>query len=1050
MQEALQVPSIKENPPPGQKEYNGYPHPEPTRPQGAVRYSEVNVIGLMQELEANVQGEVRFDAGSRALYATDGSNYRQVPIGVVLPKCIKDVEATVAAARRYGAPILSRGGGTSLAGQTCNVAVLMDFTKYMHGVLEIDAAKKLGRVQPGCVLDDLRKAAEKHQITFGPDPATHNRCTLGGMCGNDSCGSHSLLAENAGLGARTADNIEELEILLYDGTRMRVGKTSEEELEEIIKSGGQRGQIYAALKNLRDKYADEIRNRFPKIPRRVSGYNLDSLLPENGFNVAAALVGTESTCVTILEIVTKLVSNPKTRSLVVLGYPEVFQAADHVMDILAHKPIGLEGLDKRFIADLRKKDLELADISLFPEGNGYLLVEFGGDSKEESDAAARAMMEDLKTKGDAPNMKMFDKKSDEEHIWGVRESGLGATAHIPGMKENWEGWEDSAVAPEKMGKYLRDVYKLLDKYDYYSCMYGHFGDGCLHMRIDFDLKTTPGIETFRKFIKEAAELVVNYGGSLSGEHGDGQSKAEFLPMMFGDKLMEAFSEFKAIWDPTSKMNPGKIIRPYRIDENLRYGADYHPPQLLTHFKFPQQENSFSKATELCVGVGECRREEGGTMCPSYMVTREEKDSTRGRARLLFEMLQGEVLKDGWKNEDVKDALDLCLACKGCKGDCPVNVDMATYKSEFLSHYYEGRARPRYAYVFGLIGWMTRQLFRVPLLPRLANFMTQTPGISNIFKKIAGVAPQRRMPAFAAESFIHWFNRREPKNQDKPPVILWPDTFNTYFHPTTAQSAVEVLEAAGFQVQVPQQLMCCGRPLYDYGFLDIAESWLKNILKTMSSQIEAGLPFIVLEPSCAAVFREELTNLFPTDLDAKRLCSQTYLLDEFLNKKVPDFKPPHLDREVLVHGHCHHKAIMKMSDEEAMLGKMGIEYHEADSGCCGMAGAFGFEEGEHYDVAIKCGERVLLPEVRKASREDLIVADGFSCREQITQTTDRQALHPAQVLQMALRGDDEKREYPENKYMPTAPTEIDWGAGAIIGGIGVAAAGALCWVIKKYW
>jgi FAD/FMN-containing dehydrogenase/Fe-S oxidoreductase len=955
----------------------------------------VDAAALARELSGRIRGEVRFDDGSRALYATDGSNYRQVPIGVVVPRDERDVIATVSTCRAHGAPILSRGCGTSLAGQCCNVAVVIDFTKYMHDLLEIDSDRKLARVHPGIVCQDLRSAAERYHLTFGPDPATHRWCTIGGMCGNNSCGVHSQMA------GRTADNIHELDVLLYDGTRMRVGKTSDDELASIIRAGGRRGEIYGKLKALRDKYADLIRKRYPKIPRRVSGYNLDELLPENGFHVARSLVGSEGTCVVILEAVTNLVHSPPGRTLVVFGYPDVFTAGDHVTEIGKHKfVVGLEALGRRFITDLQKKHLQLEHIKLFPKGGGYLLVEVAGETDEESADNARRLMDEIKRQPNAPDMKLFTEKAEEEQVWHVRESGLGATAHVPGEEENWEGWEDSAVPPEKVGDYLRDLKKLFDRYGYVGCLYGHFGQGCIHTRINFGLKTADGVKKFRDFITEASDLVVSYGGSLSGEHGDGQSRAEMLPKMFGPELVRAFEEFKAIWDPDWKMNPGKVVRPYRIDENLRYGPHYNPPQPETHFKFAG-DGGFARAMERCVGVGKCRREEGGTMCPSYMVTREETHTTRGRARLLFEMLQGDVLHEGWRSDAVHDALDLCLACKGCKGDCPVHVDMATYKAEFLSHYYERRLRPRHAYAFG---WVHLWARLAGIAPTLANVVSQTPIVRDVFKWVIGMSPKRRVPAFAPESFKSWFARRRPRNATGSPVVLWPDTFNNYFHADTAKAATEVLEDAGFRVIVPQQDMCCGRPLYDYGFLGMAERWLRQILDTMAPEIEAGVPFVVLEPSCGAVFRDELMNLLPDEVNAQRLSKQTFLLSEFLSKHTPHYELPKLTRKALVHGHCHHRAIMSLDAEDDVLHKLGVNYDVVDSGCCGMAGAFGFERGEHYDVSIKCGERVLLPAVREAARDEVIIANGFSCREQIAQTTDREALHLAQVIQLAKQAD----------------------------------------------
>ncbi|MDQ6912261.1 MAG: FAD-binding protein [Verrucomicrobiota bacterium] len=957
---------------------------------------------LAEELRSNIRGEVRFDDGSRALYATDGSNYREVPIGVVIPRDVEDITQTILTANRHGAPILSRGCGTSLAGQCCNVAVVMDMSKYFNQLIEIDPQKKLARARPGIVLDRVREAAEKHGLTFGPDPATHSHCTIGGMIGNNSCGVHSVMAQFAGTGARTSDNLHELEIFTYDGARMRVGQTSEEELESIIRNGGPRAEIYRKLRALRDKYAPLIRERYPKIPRRVSGYNLDDLLPEKGFHVARALAGSEGTCVTILEAVLELIPNPKARSLLVLGYPDVFQAGDHCPEIMKHKPIGLEGMDDELVGFMKKHHLHLDDLKLLPEGKGWLLVEFGGDSKEEANDKARELMSALQKDERAPSMHLYDDPHEEAKLWEVRESGLGATAFVPGLRDTWPGWEDSAVPPEKIGDYLRDLKKLFGRYDYDTSVYGHFGQGLIHCRIPFDLVTHNGVEKFRAFLNDAADLVVSYGGTLSGEHGDGQARAALLPKMYGEELVQAFREFKSIWDPQWKMNPGKVVDPNSPTAELRLGQEYNPREPETYFQFPDDHGSFARATLRCVSVGKCRRESGGTMCPSYMVTREEKDATRGRAHLLFEMLRGEVIgKNGWRDESVKDALDLCLACKGCKGDCPVNVDMATYKAEFLAHYYKRRLRPIHAYAFGLIHISARF---ASLMPGVVNFFTQAPISSDVMKWVIGIAPKRRIPRFADHTFKSWFEKRARQNEDKPPVILWPDTFNNYFHPRTAQAATEVLEAAGFRVIVPMSDFCCGRPLYDFGMLDTAKRWLRQILVGMREEIRADIPVVGLEPSCLAVFRDELVNLFPHDEDAQRLSKNSFLLSEFLEKRAQDFKVPKLARKALVHGHCHHKSLMRMRDETALLDKMGVDYEMPDTGCCGMAGAFGFEK-EHYDISIKCGERVLLPAVRNAAEDTLLIADGFSCREQVRQTTDRMPLHLAEVICMGLHQGD---------------------------------------------
>src|SRR5581483_4272193 len=577
----------------------------------AAKSPVVDAAGLRAELLKEIEGEVRFDQGSRALYATDGSSYRQVPIGVVIPRGVDDVVAAIAIAREHGAPILCRGGGTSLAGQCCNFALILDFSKYMAGILELNAAQRIARVQPGVILDHLRAAAERHQLTFGPDPATHDRCTLGGMIGNNSCGVHSVMA------GKTDENIESLEIVTYDGERMRVGETSDSELEQIIRAGGRRGEIYSGLKTIREKYAELVRSRYPNIPRRVSGYNLNYLLPENGFNVARVLVGSEGTCVTVLEATCRLVESPQQRVLLAIAYADIYQCADRVPEVMAYRPIGLEGVDDLLVEYTRRKGINSEGLALLPPGGGWLLAEFGANSAGEAEAQARALMDALRREPSPPEMRLFTDKNQVKRVWEVRESSLGAISHVPGEPLSWEGWEDSAVSPEKLGGYLRDLRKLMNGYGYRGVLYGHFGHGCVHSRMSYDMESQEGIRQFRRFMEEAADLVVSYGGSLSGEHGDGQSRAELLPRMFGPELVQAFREFKALWDPEWKMNPGKVVEPYRLDENLRLGLDYKPWEPETHFKYVDDHGSLARATLRCVGVGKCRRYEGGVMCPSF-------------------------------------------------------------------------------------------------------------------------------------------------------------------------------------------------------------------------------------------------------------------------------------------------------------------------------------------------------------------------------------------------------------------------------------------------
>ena len=950
---------------------------------------------LARKLRTSVRGEVRFDEASRALYATDASNYRQVPIGLVIPRDAEDVEAAIAACREFEAPVLARGAGTSLAGQGCNVAVVIDFSKYMRSILSLDATAKMARVEPGIVLDRLREAAEVHHLTFGPDPATHSRCSLGGMIGNNSCGVHGLLA------GKTVDNVHSLELLLYDGTRMNVGETGKDELAAIIAAGGRKGQIYAGLLHIRDTYADLIRRRFPRIPRRVSGYNLDELLPENGFHVGRALVGSEGTCATILSATLNLTDSPAFRRLVVLSFPTVFAAADAVPSVLHHQPTGLEGFDGMLIDFMLKKKLAVDDVQLLPPGKGFLLVELGAWSEEQAAAAVEAFVSAAGTLPGGPSIRTYTPEQ-AARVWHVRESALGATVFVPGEPEGWEGWEDAAVPPEQLGSYLRQIHSLMNRFGYRSPMYGHFGQGCVHLRINFDLESEAGILKYREFIEQAADIVLVHGGSLSGEHGDGQSRAALLPKMFGPELMQAFREFKALWDPENRMNPGKLVDPvavYEPVENLRLGAGYKPQSPATHFHFPADDNSFSRATLRCVGVGACRKEDGGTMCPSYMVTREERHSTRGRAHLLWELLEGSVLKNGWKNEEVREALDLCLSCKACKSECPVSVDVASYKAEFLAHHYERRLHPLRDYLFGFMDrWAALASMAPGISPRIANVAMRAPLLGDAVKAIAGVAAERILPAFAARSYQSAMQGGPDRAGTKGErVVLWPDTWNNYFHPQGLSAAHKVLRSAGFEVETPRGHICCGRPLYDFGFLTEARRYLEKVLRRMAPQIDAGTAVVMLEPSCASVFRDELLNFFPGNERAERLSRQTYLLSEFLVRHAPDFRPPQLSgKKLLVHGHCHHKSLMKMNDELAILQATGAEIQLLDAGCCGMAGPFGFEK-EKFAVSQALGERVLLPAVRNASADTLLVLDGFSCREQVAQNTKRRAVHIAEVI-----------------------------------------------------
>jgi FAD/FMN-containing dehydrogenase/Fe-S oxidoreductase len=889
----------------------------------------------------------------------------------------------------------------------------------MNHILSIDVEARTARVEPGVVLDDLRSRAEKHGLTFGPAPATHNRCAIGGMFGNNSCGTPAQFA------GRMEENVYEVEILLHDATRLRVGATSPEDLEGIIGEGGRRGEIYARLKSIAETYGEQVRRRFPQIPRRVSGYNLNQLLPENGFNVARALIGSEGTIVHVLELTLRLVPQPKETTLAIVGFDDIAAAGDHVTMVNEHVPHAVEGMGETLFQNMYEKGKNPhRQRDLFGAGHAWLVVQFGADKREEARAMAQRLGADLQRRSSAvKDYRIVDDPQTIREIFEIREASLGVTSKVPNQPDYYPGWEDSAVAPEHLGRYLREFAQKLEEYDYRAAIYGHFGQACVHCSIDFDLFTKEGIEKYRKFVTEMAHVVVKYDGSLSGEHGDGQSRGELLPIMYGEALVHAFWEFKTAFDPENKMNPGKVVKPRRLDEDLRWGVAYEPWDPPTKFTFKDERHSFAYAANRCVGAGVCRKHDKGTMCPSYMVSKEERYSTRGRARLLFEMLEGNPIREGWKSEAVKESLEYCLACKGCKHECPVNVDMASYKAEFLYHYYKGRFRPLHAWLFG---YMFRWAKLASLAPGIVNFFSQAPPFSTLLKRLARIAPQRHIPMFADQTFRDWFAQRTPRpttplgagsSTADSRVILWPDTWNNHFHPQTARAAVEVLEHAGYSVILPHRQICCGRPLYDYGLLDPAKRQLRTIVDELRPLIREGVPLIGLEPSCLSVFKDELQNMLANDLDAMRLAQQSYAFEAFLNEKAPHYQPPALDRSAIVHEHCHKKSVLGPLAETHAFEDMKMSVEKLESGCCGMAGAFGFE-ASHYEMSIACGERVLLPKVRDAKAQTIVVADGFSCREQIVQTTNRQALHPAEVIRLAIadRGYARDDAFPERRFL----------------------------------
>ncbi|MEU6789249.1 FAD-linked oxidase C-terminal domain-containing protein [Nonomuraea angiospora] len=953
---------------------------------------EIDVEPLLRRLEETVDGEIRFDTGSRAAYARDASNYRQVPIGVVVPYTLDAGVAAVAACRSRDVPVLSRGGGTSLAGQCCNAAVVIDWSKHCGAVESVDVAGRRITVQAGAVLDAVNHVLEPEGLMVGPRPSSHPTCTIGGMIGNNSCGA------SAQAYGKMSESVLRLEILTYDGVRMWVGQTDDDEYARIQAEGGRPAQLYRQLRELRDDTMELVRARFPKLERRISGYNLDQLLPENGFNLARALVGSEGTLVTVLRAELAVVPRPAARSLAVLGFEDIFAAADAVPAVAGHLPLALEAMDDRMSRLARQERPDDPALRDLPEGRGWLLVQFGGDTAEEALERAHGLMRDV---GQHATHTFLGDPAKEDELWRWREASLGVEAYPPEGRETYEGWSDAAVPPERLGTYLRDYEQLLRRHGYEeSALYGHFGQGCVHGRLPLDLHTDDGIARYRAFAEEAADLVAAYGGSLSGEHGDGQALAELLPRMYGDEVVEAFGRFKAVFDPRNRMNPGKVVHPNRLDQDLAQRHFYPLEPRQKSFDYQRDHGRFGHAATRCVGIGKCRQDtfEGGVMCPSYRVTREEEHSTRGRARLLGEMVRGELITDGWRSAAVRDALDLCLACKGCRSECPVNVDMATYKAEFLSHHYRRRIRPREHYS---MGWLPMWAALASTMPGPLNALAHAPGLSRLVKAVAGVAAERELPRFAKERFTDWFKRRGPARPGtRGKVVLWADTFTNNFDPHIGQAAVSVLETAGFEVHVPPVALCCGLTWISTGQLGVARRVLARSVRALRPWAESGVPVVGLEPSCTAVFRADGPELLNTP-DTRLLSERTLTLAELLESRAPDWRPASPGGEAVAQVHCHQSAIMGYDADRAVLDRFGIRTEVLDAGCCGLAGNFGFERG-HYDVSAACAEESVWPAVRAAAPDQAILADGFSCRTQIAASgTGRRARHLAELLATSL-------------------------------------------------
>jgi FAD/FMN-containing dehydrogenase/Fe-S oxidoreductase len=933
-----------------------------------------------RDLAVRVSGDVDFSTGARAMFGADASNYRRIPLGVVYPRSAEDVAITLQHCRDAGIPLTMRGGGTSVAGNSIGDGIVVDTSRHLNRVLAVDPETRLARVEPGLVLNDLQRATAPLGLRFGPDPSTASRCSLGGMIGNNACGSHSVAW------GTTAENVESLDVLSADGNLLTVGSYSPTAWQEALTRPGTEGRIVRELHELEGRYRETWRTELSSYSRRVSGYGVDNLLPERGRSLARALVGTEGTCGIVVGATVRLVAPPPVRVLVVLGYPDDVAAADSVPQLLAHRPLAVEGIDAAIVA-------AVGSAPALPKGSAWLFVELGGEDAADALDHARAAVASV---GDAAlDARIVHDPADAARLWRIRADGAGLATRTATGGEAWPGWEDAAVPPERLGSYLREFRGLLDRYDLRGLSYGHFGEGCIHVRIDFDLLSDRGIGVFRSFLEEAADAVVAHGGSLSGEHGDGFARSELLSRMYSPAALASFADFKRVWDPDGLLNPGVVVDPAPFDAGLRHRRSAAAVDLPTPaLHYPEDGGDLTRALRRCVGVGKCRSDVGTVMCPSWQVTGEEKHSTRGRARILQEIVNGEFVTDGFRSEDAREALDLCLSCKGCSSDCPTGVDMATYKAEFLHQHYKGRRRPMAHFSMGWLPLTARLATRAA---PLVNGITRSP-LAGLLKKLGGIDPQRRIPEFARRSFVA--THRPPTVATGQRLLLWPDSFNNHLSPSVLASGAQVLEAAGLVPTLPEGNVCCGLTWFSTGQLTTARRVLERTARRLAPAMAEGLPIVVLEPSCATMLRSESRAVLGETPFTDYLRDNVFTLAEALERFAPEWEPPTVDRPAVGQVHCHQSSVLGYGPDERLMARAGLDPAGMERGCCGLAGNFGFENG-HFDISKAVAERTLLPAVEGAPEDAVLLADGYSCRTQVQQLAGKRPAHLAELLAEAL-------------------------------------------------
>jgi FAD/FMN-containing dehydrogenase/Fe-S oxidoreductase len=925
------------------------------------------------------------DTLRRALYSSDASLYRVVPAVVAWPRDAAEVEAALSVSRALRVPLTCRGAGTSIAGNAVGTGIVLDFARHMGRAISINPEARTATVSPGVVQAQLQRAAAPHGLRFGPDPSTHDRCTIGGMIGNNACGARSLRT------GRTVDNVLALDVLTASGGRLSLGAPAAGSGESGSGVSGPRasgpGGELAALRAVIGDGLATIRTEFGRFGRQASGYALEHLLPEHGFDVRRALVGSEGTLAVLTSATVRLVSPPAHRALAVLGYPDMPAAASATQEILLWEPAACEGMDSRLV-DVVRSRRGAGRVPDLPDGSAWLLVEVTGDTAEEAASAAKELVATV----DAAGGMVVTDAAQAAALWRIREDGAGLAGRNQAGAPAYPGWEDSAVPVASLGPYLRDLDALMAERGLTGAPYGHFGEGCVHLRLDFPLGRPDGQAVMRVFLLDAARLVARYGGSLSGEHGDGRARSELLPLMYSPQAIELFRRVKRAFDPDALLNPGVLVDPDFVDDNVRATAAA-PVRVGLGLAHPRDAGDFSAAVHRCSGVGRClaTADSGRVMCPSYQATRDEKDSTRGRARILQEMVNGTLVTGGWRAPEVREALDLCLSCKACAAECPAGVDMAAYKSEALYQAYRHRLRPRSHYSLGQLPRLARL---ASAAPTTVNRALALPGLAPVAKLAAGVDRRRSLPRFGPETFRSWFKHRAYGRRDGRPVLLLTDTFTDHFGLALGQAAVRVLEAAGYTVQIADRPVCCGLTWISTGQLGTARRVLRRTAARLRPALDAGVPIVGLEPSCTAVFRSDAADLLDA-ATAEALAGSVRTLSELL-LATDGWTPPDLDgTKIVAQPHCHHRAVMTWDADAELLSRAGAEVTAVD-GCCGLAGNFGVERG-HYDVSVAVAEANLLPAVAAATPGTIVLADGFSCRTQLTDLANAPARHLAELL-----------------------------------------------------